>query len=326
MQPLKRTAILVSNRGHAPTRKHLQQIFDAREMSDDTPGAMAADERATIKAIATLMTPVGRELIDALPNLEIVSSFGVGYDHVDAAYAASKNIVVTHTPSVLDDEVADTTIGLLLNTLRELPSAERWLRDGKWKSIGNYRLTPLTLRDRKVGIYGLGRIGRATARRLEGFGVEIHYHSRNAVDDVKYHYHPTLMEMATACDTIIVIVPGTPQTRHAINADILKALGPNGVLVNVGRGMTVDETALAQALESGTIAAAGLDVFEDEPHVPKALMDAPNTVLLPHVASASEHTRAAMGKLVIDNLTQWFSGGEVLTAVPECADLPKSKR
>lgn len=326
MQPLKRTAILVSNRGHTPTRKHLQQIFDTREMSDDTPGAMAADERATIKAIATLMTPVGRELIDALPNLEIVSSFGVGYDHVDAAYAASKNIVVTHTPSVLDDEVADTTIGLLLNTLRELPSAERWLRDGKWKSIGNYRLTPLTLRDRKVGIYGLGRIGRATARRLEGFGVEIHYHSRNAVDDVKYRYHPTLMEMATVCDTIIVIVPGTPQTRHAINADILKALGPNGVLVNVGRGITVDETALAQALESGTIAAAGLDVFEDEPHVPKALMDAPNTVLLPHVASASEHTRAAMGKLVIDNLTQWFSGGEVLTAVPECADLPKSKR
>lgn len=313
--------MLVSNRGHAPTRDTLQTLFDCTTVEASTIKAMPAQERARFTAFANLFTQVDAAVIDALPNLKIIASFGVGYDHIDAAYAAQKGVIVTHTPHVLDDEVADTAIGLLLNTLRELPRAEVWLRMGKWVSEGSYPLTPLTLRDRKVGIFGLGRIGLAVARRLEGFGVAIHYHNRSQKAGVDYPYHATLASLANACDTLISVAPATPQTRHAINADILEKLGPTGVLVNVGRGSVVDETALANALHNGVIAAAGLDVFEDEPNVPQALLDAPNACLLPHVASASQHTRAAMGQLVIDNLRRWFEDGTVLTPVPEARHL-----
>ncbi|MBO6637542.1 MAG: 2-hydroxyacid dehydrogenase [Roseitalea sp.] len=283
--------------------------------------AMDDDARASITGFATLMSPVTPSLIDALPNLEIVSSFGVGYDHVDAAHAAGRGVIVTHTPHVLDDEVADTAIGLLLNTLRELPRAEIWLRMGKWQSDGAYPLTPLTLRGRTVGIFGLGRIGLAVARRLEGFGVAIAYHNRSPRTDVTYPYHGSLAGLAEACDTLVSVAPGTKETRHAIDAAILEKLGPDGVLINVGRGSVVDETALADALTAGTIAAAGLDVFEDEPNVPQALLDAPNACLLPHVASASVGTRQAMGQLVIDNLAAWFAGDTPPTPVPETAAL-----
>jgi lactate dehydrogenase-like 2-hydroxyacid dehydrogenase len=311
--------VLVSRRGHSWTREQLVGRFDCMVAEPDEVMAMDADTRAGITAFATLMSPVTRALIDALPNLEIVASFGVGYDHVDAAHAAGKGVIVTHTPHVLDDEVADTAIGLLLNTLRELPRAEIWLRTGKWRSDGNYPLTPLTLRGRTVGIFGLGRIGLAVARRLAGFGVAMHYHNRSQRADVDFPYHASLADLAEACDTLVSVAPGTPETRHAIDATILERLGPDGVLINVGRGSVVDETALADALHAGTIAAAGLDVFEDEPNVPQALLDAPNACLLPHVASASVATRQAMGQLVIDNLAAWFADGKPLTPVPETA-------
>lgn len=317
--------VAVSRRGHGWTCRTLQDRFDCVVGEPDELMAMDEAERASIAGFATLMSPVEASLIDALPNLKIIASFGVGYDHVDAAHAAQRGVVVTHTPHVLDDEVADTAIGLLLNTLRELPRAEIWLRMGKWSSEGAYPLTPLTLRDRKVGIFGLGRIGMAVARRLEGFGVAIHYHNRSQRDDVAYPYHASLASLAHACDTLISVVPGTPQTRHAIDADILARLGPDGVLVNVGRGSVVDETALGGALRAGTIAAAGLDVFEDEPNVPQALLDAPSACLLPHVASASVHTRQAMGQLVIDNLADWFEQGTVRTPVPEAAHLVEGR-
>ena len=317
--------LLVSRRGHPPTRDKLQTLFDCTIGEVDEITALPADERARFTALANLFMPMDAALIDTLPNLKLIASFGVGYDHIDAAYAASKGIIVTHTPDVLDDEVADTAIGLLINTLRELPRAEIWLRMGKWKTDGPYPLTPLTLRERKVGIFGLGRIGLAIARRLEGFGVAIHYHNRSQKTDVTYPYHATLADLANACDTLVSVAPGTPETRHAINADIFAKLGPTGVLINVGRGSVVDEAALAEALHDGTIAAAGLDVFEDEPDVPQALLDAPNACLLPHVASASVHTRTAMGQLVIDNLTGWFETGDVLTPVPEAAGLVASK-
>jgi len=313
--------VLVSRRGHSWTREQLTARFDCVVAEPGDVMAMNAEARAQITAFATLMSPVTPAVIDALPNLRIVSSFGVGYDHVDAAHAARRGVIVTHTPHVLDDEVADTAIGLLLNTLRELPRAEAWLRDGKWRSHGNYPLTPMTLRGRTIGIFGLGRIGLAVARRLEGFGVAIHYHNRSQRTDVTYPYHASLADLAAACDTLVSVAPGTPETRHAIDATILERLGPDGVLINVGRGSVVDETALANALHAGTIAAAGLDVFEDEPNVPQALLDAPNTSLLPHVASASVATRRAMGQLVIDNLAAWFADGAPLTPVPESAGL-----
>jgi len=262
---------------------------------------------------------LGPDFMRALPNLEIVANFGVGYDGVDAAFAGSNGIMVTNTPDVLTEEVADTAVGLLISTVRELSRAEAWLRAGNWVEKGNYRLSPLTLRERSIGIFGLGRIGLAVARRLEAFGLTIAYHNRRPVEGVAYAYHATLKGLAEAVDTLICVAPGGAATEKAIDAEVLSALGENGVLVNIGRGTTVDDEALAAALRSGTIAAAGLDVFAEEPNVPQVLLDAPNTVLLPHIGSASVHTRRAMADLCVDNLVSWFSEGRALTPVPETA-------
>ncbi|QRM28979.1 2-hydroxyacid dehydrogenase [Microvirga sp. VF16] len=266
-------------------------------------------------ATTTLFGRVDATLLNRLPNVEIISSFGVGYDNVDAAEAARRNIVVTNTPGVLDDEVADLTLGLLLATLRKIPQADRYLREGQWLRA-SFPLSA-TLRERKIGIVGLGRIGKAIAKRLSGFDVSIAYHGRTQQDDVAYSYYPTVTGLAEACDVLIVITPGGASTKHLINAEVLKALGSNGILINVARGTVVDEQALIDALKSGTILSAGLDVYEDEPRVPQELIDLEHVVLLPHIASASVHTRNAMGMLVADNLISWFDGKGPLTPVAE---------
>jgi lactate dehydrogenase-like 2-hydroxyacid dehydrogenase len=250
------------------------------------------------------------------PKLEIVSSFGVGYDHVDAAYARDHNIVVTNTPDVLTEEVADIAMGLLIATVREFIKADRYLRSGLW-TTQNFPLTVGSLRDRKVGMVGMGRIGQAIGRRLEASQVPVVYHSRKPAEGVSYKHYPDLIEMAKAVDTLVVIVPGGAATNKMINADVMKALGPRGVIINVARGTVVDEQALIAALKSGTILAAGLDVFEKEPHVPDELKAMQNVVLLPHVGSASVVTRNAMDQLVVDNLKVWFAGKPPLTPVAE---------
>lgn len=254
-------------------------------------------------------------LFDRLPNLELLASFGVGYDNVDVAEAAKRGIVVTNTPDVLNDEVADLALGLLLATVRQLPQADRYLRAGAWLKAP-YPLTA-TLRHRKVGIVGLGRIGKAIAQRVEAFGLTVMYHGRSEQADAPYPYFPTVAGLAAAVDVLIVIIPGGPATKHMINAEVLKALGPEGILINVARGSVVDERALIEALRAGTILTAGLDVFEDEPRVPQELIDMDHVVLLPHVGSATVHTRNAMGKLVADNLVSWFTGKGPMTPVPE---------
>ena len=250
------------------------------------------------------------------PKLEIVSSFGVGYDHVDANYARDHNIVVTNTPDVLTEEVADVAMGLLIATLREFVKADRYLRSGLW-STQQFPLSVGSLRDRKVGIVGMGRIGQAIARRLEASLVPVVYHSRNPAKDVSYKHYPDLIEMAKAVDTLMVIVPGGPSTAKMINAEVLKALGPRGVIINVARGSVVDEEAMIAALRSGTILAAGLDVFAQEPNVPDELKAMQNVVLLPHIGSASVVTRNAMDQLVVDNLKAWFAGKPPLTPIAE---------
>lgn len=255
--------------------------------------------------------------IDALPKLEVIASFGVGYDAVDVAHAASKGIVVTNTPDVLNDEVADTALGLLLNTVRQLSRAEMWLRDGRWVKDGAFPLSPFSLKGRRVGIYGLGRIGQEIAKRLEAFKVEIAYHTRKPHEGVPYTYVPSLAELVRSVDTLISIVPATPQTHKVIDADILSVLGPQGIFINIGRGWSVDEDGLISVLSDGRLGAAGLDVFYDEPNVPDALMALPNAVLLPHVGSASVPTRNAMADLVANNLIAWFERGRALTPVPE---------
>jgi lactate dehydrogenase-like 2-hydroxyacid dehydrogenase len=250
------------------------------------------------------------------PKLEIVASFGVGYDHVDANHAREHNIMVTNTPDVLTEEVADIAMGLLIATLREFVKADRYLRSGLW-TTQQYPLSVGSLRDRKVGIVGMGRIGQAIGRRLDASLVPVVYHSRNPVSSVSYKHYPDLIEMAKAVDTLVVIVPGGPSTAKMINADVLKALGPRGVIINVARGSVVDEEAMIAALKSGTILAAGLDVFAKEPAVPDELKAMQNVMLLPHIGSASVVTRNAMDQLVVDNLKAWFAGKGPLTPIAE---------
>lgn len=260
-------------------------------------------------------TTIDGPFLDRLPALEIVSSFGVGYDTIDAHEAGRRGVVIAHTPDVLSDEVADLALGLLLATVRQIPQADRYLRAGRWLS-SPYPLTT-TLRERKVGILGLGRIGRAIARRLEGFDVAIHYHGRRSQPDVAYTYHSTLLGMAQAVDVLMVVAPGGPDTCGIVDASVLEALGPDGIVVNVARGSVIDEDALIAALQSQKIHSAGLDVFSDEPRVSDALVGLDHVVLLPHVGSASVHTRRMMGRLLVDNLVSWFDGKGPLTPVPE---------
>jgi lactate dehydrogenase-like 2-hydroxyacid dehydrogenase len=267
-------------------------------------------------AVSAPVTPIDDALLARLPKLRIIASFGVGYDHIDANAAAQRGIVVTNTPDVLTEEVADTAIGLLLCTVRELPQAERYLRAGKWLE-SNYPLTRATLRNRTVGLVGMGRIGMAIARRLDAFGVPVAYHARNPHPDLTYRHYPKLIDMARDVDTLIVIVPGGAATRNMIDAQVLEALGPDGILINVARGSVVDEGALIVALKKRKIMAAGLDVFGNEPQVPESLLTMENVVLFPHLGSASVFTREKMDQLLVDNILAWANGRPPLTPVPE---------
>jgi lactate dehydrogenase-like 2-hydroxyacid dehydrogenase len=282
----------------------------------DRDALLASLAQVRAMAVSAPVEPINDALLARLPQLEIVASFGVGYDHIDAAAAAKRGIIVTHTPGVLTEEVADTALGLLLCTVRELPQAERYLRAGKWLER-EYPLTKASLRDRSVGLVGMGRIGRAIARRLEAFGVPIAYHARQPRPDLAYRHYPDLIEMARAVDILLVIVPGGPTTRNLIDAKVLEALGPEGILINMARGSVVDEPALIEALKQGKIMAAGLDVFAKEPHVPQDLIAMENVVLFPHLGSASKFTREKMDQLMVDNILAWAAGKPPLTPVPE---------
>jgi lactate dehydrogenase-like 2-hydroxyacid dehydrogenase len=273
-------------------------------------------EHGNVRAIACAQGQMSASLLERFPKLEIISSFGVGYDNVDVKYAAAHGIIVTNTPEVLTEEVADTALGLLLCTVRELPQAERHLRAGKWLQQ-NYPLSKATLRNRTVGIVGMGAIGQAIARRLDAFGVPVVYHTRKPRADLRYRHYPKLTDMARDVDTLVVIVPGGAATQNMINAEVLDALGANGILINIARGSVVDEPALIKALQDKRILAAGLDVYVKEPEVPKELIEMENVVLFPHLGSASVYTRTKMDQLVVDNILAWAAGKPPLTPVPE---------
>jgi lactate dehydrogenase-like 2-hydroxyacid dehydrogenase len=286
--------------------------------------ARAADLDAFLDSVASLQAmvvsapvrPIDEALMARLPKLQLIASFGVGYDHIDVSAAAKRGIVVTNTPDVLTGEVADTAVGLLLCTVRELPQAERYLRAGKWPT-GNYPLSRATLRNRTIGMVGMGRIGVAIARRLEAFGVPVVYYTRRKRPELAYRHYPQLIDMAREVDTLMVIVPGGATTKNMIDAKVLDALGPDGVVINVARGSVIDEPALIAALRDRRIMAAGLDVFADEPNVPQELLAMDNVVLLPHVGSASVFTREKMDQLLVDNVLAWAAGKPPLTPVPE---------
>ena len=308
--------VMVCAVGNAPplVDTQLNQHFDVvREAHQEVRGI----------AVCGGHTRIDAPFVELFPRLQIVSSFGVGYDHIDAVTLAKRGIVVTHTPDVLTGEVADLALGLLIATVRQLPRVDRYLREGKWL-LKPYPLTA-TLRGRKVGILGLGRIGKAIARRLEACDLEIEYHGRKPQPDVKYRYHPTLLGLALSCDVLMVVASGGAETHHLVGKDVLEALGPDGIVVNVGRGTVIDEQALIAALRDKKILSAGLDVFEDEPRVPAELIAMEHVVLLPHVGSASVHTRNAMGQLVVHNLVSCFGGKGAVTPVPECQALAAAK-
>src|SRR5499425_3108235 len=252
----------------------LTGAFNLVKLSDAKDRDKFFAERAPrVRAIACAATSerIDGPFMTRFPRLEIVSSFGVGYDHVDAAWAGAHGITVTNTPGVLTEEVADTALGLLLCTVREFPQAERHLRAGKWPQK-NYRLSKATLRDRTVGMVGMGRIGQAIARRLDAMHVPVVYHSRRPAAGVPYQHYPKLIDMARDVDVLLVITPGGAQTKNLINAEVLAALGPDGILINMSRGSVVDEPALIKALQQKTILSAGLDVFAREPEVPAELL------------------------------------------------------
>lgn len=256
-------------------------------------------------------------MMDQMPRLKVIGNFGVGYDTIDIPDAARRGVVITNTPDVLNEEVADTALGLLLMTIRELSKAETYMRAGDWAKHGDYRLTPASLRDRKVGMIGYGRIGKAIGRRLEAFGVPLAYFSRNRQADVAIPYYASLVEMARNVDTLLLIAPGGPATQNLVNAEVLSALGARGIVINMARGTLVDEKALMHALHSKTILAAGLDVFVNEPKIDPAWYDVPNLTLLPHVGSASQWTREKMGQLCVDNLLAYAAKKPPLTPAPE---------
>ncbi len=311
-----KAVVLVPGKIHPRVLERFEGKVEVVSAPADATPSISAEVAERIRAVA-VSGGFNAAWIDALPNLEVIANFGVGYDGVDAKHAASRGIVVTNTPDVLNDEVADTTIALLINTVRRLHQAETYLRDGKWVKEGPFALSPFSLRGRTVGLFGMGRIGQEIARRLEPFKVKIGYHTRSKRDELSYTYYSSLTEMAKAVDILICIVPGTPETHKAINAEVLAALGSNGVFINVGRGSSVDEDALIKALQDGTLGAAGLDVFYAEPKVPEAFLSLDNVSLLPHVASASVPTRNAMADLVADNVLGWLSERKVLTPVSE---------
>ncbi|KQO75773.1 2-hydroxyacid dehydrogenase [Rhizobium sp. Leaf262] len=315
MSDIKAT-VLVPGKIHPRVLERLEGQVEIVTAPSGPQPSLPADVAERIRAVA-VSGSFNAAWMDALPKLEVIANFGVGYDGVDVKHAASRGIIVTNTPDVLNDEVADTTIALLINTVRRLYQAETHLRQGKWVSEGPFALSPFSLRNRKVGLFGMGRIGQEIAKRLEPFKVEIGYHTRSQRSELPYAYYASLKEMAQDVDVLICIVPGTPQTHKAIDAEILQALGPNGVFINVGRGSSVDEDALLKALQDGTLGAAGLDVFYEEPKVPEGFLSLPNATLLPHVASASVPTRNAMADLVADNVLGWLGDKKVVTPVPE---------
>jgi lactate dehydrogenase-like 2-hydroxyacid dehydrogenase len=296
----------------------LSAAYQFHDPLHETDPAAFAKVAPQVRAVAgSGDSKVSAELMAQLPALELISIMGVGYDGVDVAAAKARGVMVTHTPNVLNDDVADLAIGLMLCAARQLPAADRFVRSGQWLK------GPMPLARKmsgaRLGLVGMGRIGQAIAQRAQAFGMQIAYHTRTPKADVPYAHHADLLSLARDSDFLVLITPGGAGTRHLVNAQVLQALGPKGILVNVARGSVVDEAALIEALEGGVIGGAALDVFEDEPRVPQRLMDLPQVVLVPHIGSATGQTRQAMADLAFGNLREHLAGRPVLTPVPECA-------
>jgi lactate dehydrogenase-like 2-hydroxyacid dehydrogenase len=311
----ERPDVLVVARLWPPMMEALHGAFHVHDrVHQGEPAAFAAIAPRVRAIAASGESKVTREMMAQLPALEMISVFGVGYDGIDVAAARERGIAVTNTPNVLNDEVADLALGLVLAVARRIPQADRYVREGKWSA------EPMPLARKvsgaRLGIVGLGRIGMAIAKRAEAFDMSIAYTARSEKPGASYRYFPSAAALAAEVDFLVVITPGGAGTRKLIDAKVLRALGKDGYLVNVARGSVVDEAALVEALTSGTIAGAGLDVFENEPNVPAELLGLDNVVLTPHVGSATWQTRRAMADLAFGNLEAHFAGRPLLSPVP----------
>ena len=307
--------IIITAKGHAGTMATLQSEFATHLLSEAPDrNAFLKEHAATVRGMATFgPMPVDGKLMDALPKLEIISNFGVGVDAINLDDAKQRKIIVTNTPDVLNDCVADTALALIMNTLRKMPQSEAYLRAGKWAARGPYPLAT-SIGGKTLGILGLGRIGEAIAKRAMACGMKIRYHNRNK-KDVPYPYDPDPVTLAKNSNVLMIVTPGGPETRNLVGAKVLDALGPKGYVCNIARGSVIDEPVLLRYLQENKIAGAGLDVFADEPRVPPEFFTLENAVLFPHVGSATVETRKAMGDLQIENLRRHFAGQAVLTRV-----------
>jgi lactate dehydrogenase-like 2-hydroxyacid dehydrogenase len=306
--------IIIGGPLYKPAQDVLEKEFTAHRLYEATDrGAFLKALAPRVRAIASDASGANAALMDALPKLELISHFGVGYDSVDVGAATTRGIRVTNTPDVLNECVADTAMALTLSVMRRFPQAETWLRSGYWATRGDYPFT-VSLGGKTMGIVGLGRIGEAIAKRAQATGMKIAYHNRNK-KDVPYAYFPDPTSLARHCDVLVLVTPGGAATKNLVNAKVLDALGPKGFLVNISRGSVVDQPVLLDYLQRGRIAGAGLDVFVGEPNVPAEFFALDNAVLFPHVGSASCETRFAMGMLQVDNLRAMYAGKPLLTPV-----------
>jgi len=314
-QPGKKVSLLQVGRLTVQTEARLKEKFAVTclwEQADKE--TFLAREGARFLAVVTSGGErVSADLIAALPALQMIGTRGVGYDHIDLAAAKDRGIAVSNTPGVLTDCVADLAFGALVAVARRLAAADRFVRRGDWLESSYPLATRVS--GKRLGIVGFGRIGQAVARRASGFAMEVRYHSRGPSADTAAGYVASLPTLAAWADFLVVCVPGGEATRNLISAAVLNALGPEGYLVNVARGSVVDEEALVCALEQGKIAGAALDVFQCEPRVPAALVGMDNVVLLPHIASSTRETFAAMEELLLENLSSFFTTGKLLTPV-----------
>jgi lactate dehydrogenase-like 2-hydroxyacid dehydrogenase len=307
--------IILTGKGHAGTQATLDAEFATHRLFEAADkDAFLKDCAPKVRALATFgPMPVNGALMDKLPKLELIANFGVGVDAINLDDAKKRNIIVTNTPDVLNECVADTALALVMNTLRRFPQSEVHLRAGNWATKGPYPLTT-SLGGKTLGILGLGRIGEAIAKRAMACGMKIRYHNRRQ-KDVAFPYDPDPVTLAKNSDVVMVVTPGGAETNKLVNAQVLDALGPQGFIVNIARGSVIDEPVLLRYLQEKKIAGAGLDVFVDEPRVPPEFFTLENAVLFPHVGSATQETRKAMGDLQIENLRLHFAGKPVKTPV-----------
>ena len=300
--------------GSPTATARLAQAYDVIPLwqQADQKAALAEHGKGITAIVTSANVGIQADAIDALPDLKAICSWGVGYDTIDVAYARERGILVSNTPDVLNDCVADMAWGLMIGAARRLGQAHILARNGEWNGS-----IPLGMRvsGKKLGIVGLGRIGEAIAKRGLGFDMEVRYHSRRQRQDISYGYEASLLDLAEWADFLVVATVGGPETRHLVNRQVLEAVGPRGVVVNIARGSVIDEVALAETLASGKLGAAGIDVFDKEPHIPEALRAVDNAFMAPHIASASYDTRMAMEDLMLENLASFFATGKVITPV-----------